>query len=98
MSKKRAKATKQRAPMLIVVTWVSSFLSLGLLFLTGSVLMSDFGSFRSCSHNNGLTVSSCGKQSLNLGDLMLCILFVLSAALVVSLFTAAWRMSKRTHR
>ena len=93
---KKAKATYQRSNGWVVGTWVAGFFSLGLLYLVGSAVEADAASFRSCSANNsGLVVSSCGKQSVNPGDLVLLLLFILTACLVVAIFTAAWRMTKR---
>lgn len=94
MSKRRdteGKYTKRRSPAFIVSVWVASFLSLGLLYATGLAVSSDFAQFRSCSTNDGLALHSCGKQAINVGDLMLVTLFVLAAVLVVTLFTASWR-------
>lgn len=77
-------------------SWVMSFFSLGLLYVSGVAVSSTFGAFRPCSSNNtGLVVNGCGKQSLNLGDLIILTLFVAASALVASLFTASWRMTRR---
>ena len=94
-----SKAAKRRSPLFVTTTWVSSFLSVGLLLFIGNVVKADLGSMRPCSTNSsGLSVSSCGKQSINLGDLILIGLFFLAACLVVALFTAAWRMTRRAAR
>lgn len=95
MSRGQAKSAKPRSSAMVVTTWVSSLLALGLLLLSATAVKSDLGALRPCSANNGLTVTNCGKQSLNLGDLMLLTLLVLSACLVVMLCTAAWRVSRR---
>ncbi len=88
---------KRPSPVLLVLSWVGSLLSIGLLFVFGNAVISDFASFRSCNSNSaGISVAACGKQSLNVGDLMLLLLFALAAALVVTLFTAAWRLSRRS--
>ena len=88
---------KRRSPLLIVTTWLCSFVSVGLLFLAGLAVKSDLASFKSCKANdNGLVVVACGKQSLNWGDAFLIGMFVLAAVLVVTLFTAAWRMTRRS--
>jgi hypothetical protein len=76
--------------------WLGALCSLGLLALMSAVLKVDLESFRSCSVNNaGLFVESCGKQSLNRGDALILLLFVASIAIVVSLFTHAWRLTRR---
>jgi hypothetical protein len=88
---------KPRSTRFIAFVRVCSFLSLGLLYLAGSAVASDFASFRACSSNSsGLSIHSCGKQSLNVGDVALVLLFILSATMAVTLFTAAWRHSRRT--
>ena len=80
----------------IVTTWVAAALSVGLLYAATRALLTDFASFRSCSANSsGLTIVNCGKSSLNFGDLVFMLMFVLAAALTVSLFTAAWRFTVR---
>ncbi len=89
------KYSKRRSPGFIAGTWIAAVLSLGLLYAAGLAVSSDFAQFRSCSSNNGLALHSCGKNSLNLGDLILIALFILAALLTVTLFTAAWRMSRR---
>ena len=95
MSKLRdmeGKFTKRKSPAVIISTWVASFLSLGLLYAVGVAVTSDFAQFRSCNTNNGLALHSCGKQAINLGDLLLIALFVLAALLVITLFTASIQM------
>lgn len=73
--------------------WLGVSLSIGLLLATGAAVKSSFASLRSCDANNsGLTVVNCGKAAPNITDFFLLGLFVLSAVLVVSLFTGAWRM------
>ena len=76
--------------------WLASLISLVLLWLSARAVMSDFGSFRSCSASTGiLTLSSCGKQSLNLGDFALLGLFALAVCFAFSLLTAAWRATRK---
>ena len=97
MSKHRnieGKFARRRSPAFIATSWIASFLSLGLLYLAGLAVSSDFAQFRSCSSNNGLALHSCGKNNVNLGDLILIALFILAALLVVTLFTASWRMTR----
>lgn len=87
---------KRRSPLLLGGSWLASFASLGLLYGAARLVLADFAAFRSCSSNaSGLVVESCGKRSLNMGDLLLLALFFMAAALVVALFTAAWRMTRR---
>jgi len=93
----RGKAARQRPRPIwqIVTLWIVSLLSVSLLYLAGSAVDSDLGSFRSCSSNSsGLTIANCGKQGLNIGDVILLALFVLVTCLVVTLFTAAWRITR----
>jgi hypothetical protein len=93
------KAPRKHSPGAIVSIWIGSLLSLGLLYLAGTAVDADLGSFRSCSaNNNGLSVTNCGKSGLSPGDLVLLVLLALCACLVVTLFTAAWRMTRRTSK
>lgn len=76
--------------------WLASLGSLVLLWFAARAVMSDFGSFRSCDGGTGiLTVSSCGKQSLNFGDFIFLGLFALSACFSFSLLTGAWRATRK---
>lgn len=86
---------KAPSKKMLSAAWVAAILSLGLLWASTTMVEASFGAFRSCSTNNVLTVSNCGKQSLNLGDLILVGLFILAAALTLSLFTHAWRVTKK---
>lgn len=96
MSRKSSKPSQPRPLWMVITTWVCSLLSTGLLYLAAIAVDADLASFRSCSANSsGLTISNCGKQSLNPGDLILIALLILSACLTVTLFTAAWRMTRR---
>jgi hypothetical protein len=96
-TKTKSKRTGQPpSKKLFVTTWIGVLLSIGLLFEAGSAVLSDLTGFRSCNSNtSGLSVAVCGKQSVNFGDIMLMILFVAAAALVVSLATVAWRMTRK---
>jgi hypothetical protein len=79
----------------MVCTWIGALVSILLLLPTGAAIGADVSSFRSCNVNNsGLFVDNCGKQSVNLGDLVIFALFVGSLAVVVCLFTHAWRSSR----
>ncbi len=80
----------------VIFSWLASLVSLGILYAAGAAVYSIFSSFRSCDANSaGLSIVSCGKQSLNFGDLVIVGLFIASAALVITLFTAAWQASLR---
>lgn len=93
---KQGQYARRRSPVFIVMVWLSSILSLGLVYLTAKVAMSQLIAFRSCNGNsNGLTVVSCGKQSLNLGDIVLIALFILAMILSFKLFLTAWRLTSR---
>lgn len=82
--------------LFIIGFWLASFTSLGLLWLAGRAVLSDLGSFRNCNSGTGiLSVSSCGKQSLNPGDFILIGLFVLAAFFSFSLLTGAWRATRK---
>lgn len=99
MSKRRdlsGRYATRRSPKFIAGAWVAGFLSVGLLYVISRVFTSDLASFRSCNANNsGLSIVSCGKQSPNFGDVLIFLVFVMAAALTVSLFTAAWRFSRK---
>lgn len=92
----RGQYAKPASAKKLVAIWSASIASLGLLYASGGAVMSTFGSFRSCDVNNtGLYIRSCGKQSLSVGDVIIIAVFVAAAALSVSLFTAAWRLTTR---
>jgi hypothetical protein len=92
---KRAQKSKSTSPKLVIASWSFLLGSVVLLYLVGKITVSNFSQFRSCNANvSGLTIQNCGKQSFNFGDFLILVLFMLSAALVVSLFTHAWRQSK----
>jgi hypothetical protein len=90
--------SKQRRPSITVLaaSWAIALLSVGLLIPTGAAVGIEATSFRSCDVNNaGLFVHACGKQSFNLGDALIAVLFLGSIAVVGSLFTHAWRLTRR---
>ena len=90
---KHAKPPVTRRLSFIIGTCIMAIASLVLLGITGKMLSVDFAGFRSCSDNSsGLFLATCGKQSLNLGDLALIGLFLACIALSMSLLTASWRM------
>jgi hypothetical protein len=86
---------KHPALWTVGTSWVFAALSLGLLWASAMAVSSDLGSFRSCSSNNVLAVSNCGKQSLNFGDIALIGLFVLAAFFTLSICTHTWRITRR---
>ena len=93
---KPRRSGKRPSTKLLAASWIATILSAFLLFQAGLALSSDMSGFRSCDANSsGLTVAMCGKQSLNFGDVVLLILFVCSAALLVSIGTAALRITRR---
>ncbi len=97
-SKRNSKGrfVRSHSAAFIFGAWLASLASLILVWLSSRAVMSDFGSFRSCSGGTGiLTISSCGKHSLDFGDLVILGLFVLSAFFSFSLITAAWRATRK---
>jgi biotin transporter BioY len=92
-----SKPLRQRSPKFVAFIWFCALLSAGFLYLMGRITYSNFSQFRSCNANSsGLLIQNCGKQSFNLGDLLILVFFVLSAALAVSMFTASWRATRRS--
>ncbi len=60
--------------------------SLFFVYLTGLVFYRDMISFEPCSVNNtDLSVQSCGKTSIGLGDVMIFILFILALTFCISI-------------
>lgn len=89
-------ARRRGSPAQLLGFWAASLISLGLLYAILRVVMADFGAFRSCNGDtNILTITSCGKQSLNFGDFILLGLLGLSALFSFSLFTGAWRITRK---
>lgn len=92
----KGKFVRSHSKAFIVTAWTLSVISLGPLWLASRAAMSDIGSFRSCNTGTGiLAISSCGKKSLDLGDLIILGLLVLSACLSFSLLTGAWRATNK---
>ncbi len=80
----------------IVSFWVAAVLSLGLVWFAIKAVLSDLGSFRSCSEGTGVIgITTCGKQSMNIGDFVLMGLLALSAGFSFSLLTGAWRATRK---
>jgi len=78
-------------------SWLGSLAGLGITWAMLLAVWSDLSSFRSCNANSGgLTLSSCGKHGLNVGDVVLLGLFLLAGCLAFSLCTHAIRITKRT--
>ena len=99
MSKKRdneGKFARQYSTKFIIISWICTILSLLLLYAAGNAVTDSVAAFQSCNSNStGLSIHNCGKQALNIGDIIIFGLFTLSAALTVSLFTASWRATRR---
>lgn len=105
MSKAKAKNPKRNmkgqfveghSRAFIASFWIAGGLSLGLLWFAVRAVLSDLGSFRSCSEGTGvLGITMCGKQSMNVGDFVLTGLLALSASLSFSLLTGAWRATRK---
>lgn len=90
---------KKRSPFLIIVTWAGAIISLALVYVATRATINDILSFRSCSVNSsGLTIVNCGKQSITFSDVLLAALLFLAILLSLSLFTGAWRASRRRKR
>ena len=90
---------KKRRPLVLVISWIAAFASLALVYAAARAMVSDVQSFRSCSVNDsGLSIVSCGKDAITFGDVLLGALLLLSILLSASLFTAAWRASRRRKR
>ena len=80
----------------IVSFWAAGVLSLGLIWFAVKAVLSDLGGFRSCSESTGvLGITTCGKQSMNIGDFVLIGLLALSACFSFSLLTGAWRATRK---
>lgn len=66
--------------------WSATIVSVGILFLLGQLVVSDFESFQSCNANGGnVTIANCGKESISISDVIIVVLFILSAFMVVKL-------------
>lgn len=100
MSKMRrneeGKFAKAPSKKMFFGSWIGALLSLPLLWFVLKAVLSNFASFRSCnSNNNGITVVNCGKQGLNLGDVILLVLLAAAGFMAFSLWVHSIRMSKR---
>jgi hypothetical protein len=80
----------------LTLSWLAALVSCLLLVPTALAVWQDLLSFRSCSVNSSdLSISSCGKTSLNTSDGLLFVLLIASALLVIALFTNAIRLTRR---
>lgn len=99
MSSSTARYRRQylhRSWRVISWSWVGAVASLALVWPAYFMLSVDLSGLRSCSVNNsGLTNSSCGKQSLNLGDFIILILALSVGLLAAAAVTHAIRMTRR---
>ncbi|MDL2342039.1 MAG: hypothetical protein QFB87_03105 [Patescibacteria group bacterium] len=88
----------QRRPISTIVwSWVGALVSLLLLIPAGGMVVADISAYRSCSINtSGLTVSACGKHSVDVSDLIIIGLFIGTVLLVICAVTHALRMSRKT--
>ena len=98
MSRRNDKGQFAKPPSKAKITsvWILSLLSIALLWATAKMVVVNFGSFRSCNSNTSVIyINNCGKQSLNSGDFIILGLFILSVGLTASLFTHAWRQTRK---
>ena len=104
MSKRKAarrdtegKFAQKYTPAQMVRQWVLWLVSVGVVYGVGRFMASDFAAFRSCNRNDtGLYINNCGKQGINVGDLVVIAVFVASILLAVGLFNSALRMTRKT--
>jgi uncharacterized membrane protein YjdF len=78
----------------VIATWAGAIVCLVLSISSLYFIISEFSSFRSCNKENGIALTTCGKQGVTGNDIFLMILFALSAAGVYILTTVALRMTK----
>ena len=98
VAKSGANMSKYKRPSIKALSayWGIALASCSLLAISGVVMWQDIISFRSCNVNNtDLSVTTCGKASVNPGDGLLGVLFLFSFLLVISLFTHAYRLTRR---
>ena len=90
--------TYQRRPFgKIVWSWLAALVSLLFLVPSGGMVAADAAAYRPCSINSsGLSVSVCGRRSLDSSDLVLIGLFLGASLIVICATTHAVRMSRRT--
>lgn len=80
----------------LILLWSCGLLSCVVLVLTATAFYRDMQSFRSCNINStDLTISTCGKSSINFSDGLIFVMLVLSLLLVLSIFTHAYRKTKK---
>lgn len=87
--------TKGPSKKMLLGSWLGALLSVALMYGAALAVFANFGSFRSCSANDGRVLTDCGKHGINFGDLMIILIFVLTSFMAVSLATHAFRVTKR---
>ena len=88
---------RQRRPLGVILwSWVGAIVSLAFMVPAGFMLVADAAAYRPCSINSsGLTLSTCGRRSVDISDLVLLGLFIGAVLLVVGACTHAVRMSRK---
>jgi hypothetical protein len=87
---------KRPSIKVLSATWLTAIFSSFMVIVTSIAVWKDVISFRSCNVNsNDLSVTVCGKSSVNAGDALLMFLLLLSVLLVMALFTHAIRLTRR---
>jgi len=93
MSKQEA---GKSSPKSLALIWLAVLVSLAVAVGVGWFLTGDLIAFRSCGHNNtGLSISNCGKQGLNVSDILVILVFIAAVSVTLSLIGRAWKMSRR---
>ena len=88
---------QRRSAGVIVWSWLGVVLSVLVLVPAGGMVVVDAKAYRPCSINSsGLSVSTCGRHSVDITDLLLLALFIGSLLLVICTVTHAIRMSRKT--
>ena len=81
----------------IIWSWLGALVSIMFLVPAGGMVAADAAAYRPCSINSsGLTVSVCGRRSLDMSDLVLIGLFIGALLIVICATTHAVRMSRKT--
>ena len=76
--------------------YVGTLLSILFAVFISLGFFQDISGFQSCNVNSSdLSVSSCGKSSINTGDALLLTLALCSILLVLALITQSYRLTKR---
>lgn len=90
---KQVKTQREIKMVQLPLLWLSCIVSIGLLLLTSYLFLSDVLSFRSCNKNASMTVTNCGKVVFTIQDLLIILLFMLSAISVVTLIPIVYKKS-----